>query len=108
MEEMNLSVTADAFARWPEHGPQAEARSSETGVGRQQLSASVATHLRERIISGRLQPGEFLRIDSIARELDGELLSEPTPPTPRGRAGARGFPPRTARRAPDARPSASA
>lgn len=37
---------------------------------RQQLSESVATHLREQIISGRLQPGEFLRIDAIARELD--------------------------------------
>jgi DNA-binding GntR family transcriptional regulator len=37
---------------------------------RQQLSESVAAHLREQIISGRLQPGEFLRIDAIARELD--------------------------------------
>jgi DNA-binding GntR family transcriptional regulator len=39
-------------------------------VGKQQLSESVATHLREQIISGRLKPGEFLRIDAIARELD--------------------------------------
>jgi DNA-binding GntR family transcriptional regulator len=38
--------------------------------GKQQLSESVAAHLRERIISGRLQPGEFLRIDAIARDLD--------------------------------------
>lgn len=42
----------------------------EGGVGKQQLSESVATHLREQIISGHLQPGEFLRIDAIARELD--------------------------------------
>lgn len=40
------------------------------GLGKQQLSATVATHLRELIISGRLQRGEFLRIDAIARELD--------------------------------------
>lgn len=39
-------------------------------VGKQQLSESVATHLREQILSGRLQPGEFLRIDAIARALD--------------------------------------
>jgi DNA-binding GntR family transcriptional regulator len=39
-------------------------------IGKQQLSESVATHLREQIISGRLKPGEFLRIDAIARELD--------------------------------------
>jgi DNA-binding GntR family transcriptional regulator len=39
------------------------------GVGKQQLSESVATHLREQIISGKLKKGEFLRIDAIAREL---------------------------------------
>ena len=39
-------------------------------VGRQQLSESVATHLREQIVWGRLQLGEFLRIDAIAHELD--------------------------------------
>jgi DNA-binding GntR family transcriptional regulator len=38
-------------------------------VGKQQLSRSVATHLRELIISGRLPPGGFLRIDAIAKEL---------------------------------------
>lgn len=69
MEEMDLSLTADAFARPSGHGLLAEAGNG-AGVGRQQLSASVATHLRERIISGRLRPGEFLRIDAIARELD--------------------------------------
>jgi DNA-binding GntR family transcriptional regulator len=40
-----------------------------TGVGKQQLSESVASHLREQIISGKLQKGEFLRIDAIAKEL---------------------------------------
>jgi DNA-binding GntR family transcriptional regulator len=34
-----------------------------------QLSASVASHLREQIVSGRLKTGEFLRIDAIASEL---------------------------------------
>jgi DNA-binding GntR family transcriptional regulator len=34
-----------------------------------QLSASVATHLREQIISGALKTGDFLRIDAIAAEL---------------------------------------
>ena len=40
------------------------------GVGKQQLSESVATHLREQIISGKLSKGEFLRIDAIAKELN--------------------------------------
>jgi DNA-binding GntR family transcriptional regulator len=34
-----------------------------------QLSGSVASHLREQIISGHLKPGDFLRIDAIANEL---------------------------------------
>jgi DNA-binding GntR family transcriptional regulator len=34
-----------------------------------QLSGSVASHLREQIISGRLKPGDFLRIDAIAHEM---------------------------------------
>jgi len=34
-----------------------------------QLSGTVASHLREQIISGKLKAGEFLRIDSIASEL---------------------------------------
>lgn len=37
--------------------------------GQQQLSATVATHLREKIISGALVKGEFLRIDTIAKTL---------------------------------------
>lgn len=39
------------------------------GAGRLQLSEAVAMHLREQIISGKLSPGEFLRIDAIATEL---------------------------------------
>lgn len=40
-----------------------------TGFGQLQLSESVATHLREQIISGKLGKGEFLRIDAIAKAL---------------------------------------
>jgi DNA-binding GntR family transcriptional regulator len=39
------------------------------GVGQHQLSQSVASHLREQIISGMLKKGEFLRIDAIAKGL---------------------------------------
>jgi len=41
-----------------------------TGVGQLQLSESVATYLREQIISGKLGKGEFLRIDAIAKSLN--------------------------------------
>ncbi len=34
-----------------------------------QLSGSVASHLREQIISGKLKPGDFLRIDALAQSL---------------------------------------
>jgi DNA-binding GntR family transcriptional regulator len=34
-----------------------------------QLSESVASHLREQIISGKLVKGEFLRIDALAKSL---------------------------------------
>ena len=40
------------------------------GFGQLQLSESVATHLREQIISGKLGKGEFLRIDAIAKALN--------------------------------------
>jgi DNA-binding GntR family transcriptional regulator len=46
-----------------------DSRFHTTGVGKQQLSESVASHLREQIISGKLKKGEFLRIDAIAKEL---------------------------------------
>lgn len=45
---------------------EASPRTKEVG---QQLSASVASHLREQIISGQLKPGSFLRIDAIADEM---------------------------------------
>lgn len=45
---------------------EASPRSKDVGL---QLSGSVATHLREQIISGKLRPGEFLRIDAIADEM---------------------------------------
>jgi DNA-binding GntR family transcriptional regulator len=44
-------------------------RRSPGGLGQQQLSESVASHLREQIISGKLVMGEFLRIDAIAKAL---------------------------------------
>jgi len=46
-----------------------DAQFHATGVGKQQLSESVASHLREQIISGKLKKGEFLRIDAIAKDL---------------------------------------
>lgn len=44
----------------------APSRPKDVGL---QLSGSVASHLREQIISGKLKPGDFLRIDAIANEL---------------------------------------
>lgn len=38
--------------------------------GQRQLSETVATYLREKIISGEFARGEFLRIDAIAKTLD--------------------------------------
>lgn len=38
-------------------------------IGQLQLSEYVAMHLRERIISGQLAQGEFLRIDAVASSL---------------------------------------
>lgn len=40
------------------------------GAQQQQLSGSVASFLREKIISGQLKPGDFLRIDAISTELN--------------------------------------
>ena len=42
---------------------------SSLGADKHQLSESVAMHLREQIISGKLHAGQFLRIDAIAKEL---------------------------------------
>lgn len=68
MEEIDSSTAANRIS--PAEGLHALGRGDDGGVGKQQLSESVATHLREQIISGRLQPGEFLRIDAIARALN--------------------------------------
>jgi DNA-binding GntR family transcriptional regulator len=38
-------------------------------LSRPQLSDEVATHLREAIMSGSLQPGQFVRLDAVAAEL---------------------------------------
>ncbi|SPB18218.1 GntR family transcriptional regulator [Caballeronia novacaledonica] len=38
-------------------------------VDKLQLSESVAAHLREQIISGKLKQGDFLRIDAISKSL---------------------------------------
>ena len=67
MEDIDLGPIA---AEGPERGRVRHLSVVDSGVGKQQLSESVATHLREQIISGRLQTGEFLRIDAIAKELD--------------------------------------
>ena len=45
-------------------------RSRSAAGGQMQLSESVASHLREQIISGKLRQGEFLRIDAIAKDLN--------------------------------------
>jgi len=47
----------------------ARSRRRDPGPDQRQLSESVASHLRERIISGELRAGEFLRIDVIAKAL---------------------------------------
>ena len=48
-----------------------ESNSRATGFGQQQqLSESVAAHLREQILSGKLVKGVFLRIDAIAKALN--------------------------------------
>jgi DNA-binding GntR family transcriptional regulator len=46
-----------------------DAQFHPSGFGKQQLSESVASYLREQIISGKLKKGEFLRIDAIAKHL---------------------------------------
>src|SRR5436853_5163312 len=43
--------------------------SAEKAVDQRQLSESVATYLREQILSGVLRNGEFLRIDALAKTL---------------------------------------
>jgi len=54
-------------------GPQPESMARELRTsatfGQLQLSEAVAMHLRERIVSGQLAKGEFLRIDALANAL---------------------------------------
>lgn len=38
-------------------------------TGRRQLSERVASHLREQILTGEVRPGEFLRIEHVARRM---------------------------------------
>lgn len=47
----------------------APARDEEVRGHQPQLSEFVATNLREKIVSGKLKPGQFLRIDAIAKSL---------------------------------------
>src|SRR5690349_3250734 len=47
----------------------ARAPTAEKAVDQRQLSESVATYLREQILSGALRNGEFLRIDALAKTL---------------------------------------
>lgn len=54
----------------PGHMARLAGSAHDATVGKQQLSRSVATYLREQIISGRLPRGGYLRIDAIARELE--------------------------------------
>ena len=63
------SIAGDIYHNRGPHLP-GNSHFSPMGVGQQQLSESVATHLREQIISGNLQKGEFLRIDAIAKSLN--------------------------------------
>lgn len=70
MNEMHHSATVDGPALPGVRASQVMRAGDQRDIGRQQLSASVALHLREQIISGRLQRGTFLRIEAIAREMD--------------------------------------
>lgn len=49
---------------------EADPGNGDASLGKLQLSGSVAEHLREQIISGKLKTGEFLRIDAIAKVLN--------------------------------------
>jgi DNA-binding GntR family transcriptional regulator len=39
-------------------------------MARPQLSDEAAAHVRELVLTGRLKPGEFVRVDRVAEELD--------------------------------------
>ena len=43
---------------------------AESGISRRpQLSEEVATYLRQRVMSGQVRPGEYLRLEHVAEEL---------------------------------------
>lgn len=60
---MTLPTTKDTAA-----GP-ASAQFEPSRGGHVQLSETVATYLREQIVSGKLKKGQFLRIDAISKAL---------------------------------------
>jgi DNA-binding GntR family transcriptional regulator len=62
-----MNKVVNLFGEFP---LQANSHSRAAEFGQQQLSESVATHLREQILSGKLAKGEFLRIDAIAKALN--------------------------------------
>jgi DNA-binding GntR family transcriptional regulator len=69
MDDIAISrISAEIKGQW-RPSVAVDAQFHATGVGKQQLSESVASHLREQIISGKLRKGEFLRIDAIAKDL---------------------------------------
>jgi DNA-binding GntR family transcriptional regulator len=70
MEHSVLSRLSGEFNRLREAALPAQVQFHPTGVGKLQLSESVASYLREQIISGKLKKGEFLRIDAIAKTLN--------------------------------------
>ncbi len=63
-------IFAKDHPRSPEPDVPTDSQFHPTGVGKLQLSESVASYLREQIISGNLKKGEFLRIDAIAKALN--------------------------------------
>lgn len=70
MEEKGHSKLARDVHQYEEPPLPVESNFPPTGFGQLQLSESVATHLREQILSGKLVKGEFLRIDAIAKALN--------------------------------------
>lgn len=54
----------------PSMGHRSPYVTAEAVTDRQQLSERVASRLREKIIAGDLSPGDFLRIDAIAKDMN--------------------------------------
>jgi len=64
---MSFSTRRDEPDEYRTQDPESQRLAAK--VGQLQLSESVASHLREQIISGALKKGEFLRIDAISKSL---------------------------------------